>query len=221
MVSNQYGEWDETLSEYLSRLASDCPSLPDLEGDPNHQMAVDHIDGLMGSMISARESIQAVDYSDIEAAINAANPRFLREQFDYQYTQRVLAEVPRFVERTLRLSSLVGTGRAASPRLQVYVREATRCYVFGLWTAAVALCRTAVEYAVRERLRDHLGQGSQALGTMIEGARRFKVLDRLQADLAMRVKVNGDRAVHGDSISDAIAWDTLVATRGLLEQLHA
>jgi hypothetical protein len=212
---------NETLSEYLSRVAADCPPIPELGGDPTHYKLLDQLEQIMDAMISARERIQAVDYSDAEQSISARNPRFLQEQFDYQYTRRLLADVPRIVERTLRLSGLVAAGRSPSRKMEVYVREATRCYIFGLWAACVALSRAAVEHAIRERVADQLVGSRKKLSEMIEGARRFGVLDRMQAELATRVKLSGDTVLHGGSVTDRDAWDTLVAARTLLEQLHA
>src|ERR1051326_1238754 len=62
---------------------------------------------------------------------------------DDHYSRRMVGEVQNLVRRTLKLQRLV-VAKTPAAEVNVYLAEATRCYVFGLWQASVALARSAL-----------------------------------------------------------------------------
>jgi hypothetical protein len=212
---------DETLSEYLLPYAEEIQERLKLGDRYVSDEQQELLQEAVRSLLEGRQALQEADLSGIESILAGADPKFLRREFDREYTLQILREVPRVVERTLRLSTLVASKRAPTRRLQTYLQQATRCYLFGLSAASVALSRAAVEHALREQLTGITERSSHKLSDMIEGARRFGILDAAKSGMATQVKLIGDKVLHGGALTDGEAWDALVAARGLLEEMHS
>jgi len=194
--------------------------VPELALAPN----VDEVDQFVAEvtrlLVSGRESFSGVDLSTLQTRLGQLAPDFLRLQFDDYYTRHLLELIPKLVARTIRLSELAGVSQPTI-RVEAYLREATRCYVFGFRQAAVTLSRAAVEHALRERVVERAGRSSHKLVDLIEGSRRIGLLDDARSQLATTVKLHGDQILHGGDVEDGEAWECLVAARGVLEYLHA
>jgi len=91
----------------------------------------------------------------------ADTAEIIEDLLDERFTRDVINAVAGYVKRTLELSRLEAA-RIPSTLTNGYLREASRTYIFGLPHASVALCRAALEQALKENLR------YQATGTFVE-----------------------------------------------------
>lgn len=137
----------------------------------------------------------------------------LNHLLESHYMRDMCQRVPKMIKRTVKLTMLQAAN-PPSPESGVYLREATRTYIFGFWQSTIALSRAALEIALRERL------GSQGaapkLKDLIDLARRRNLLDGGTYELAKRVEFAANDVLHRRSGSDKQAWDSLCALRGVL-----
>lgn len=163
--------------------------------------------------------------SGIEAAFGLGFKElrgFFEDQFDEYYTRSLLERIPKMVARTMRLSRLVPR-KLPSSATDLYLREATRSYIFGFWQASVALSRAALEQGLRESIRGVLGRTVIKLSELLRASQRLKppLLDRVHEKLASQVELCGNRVLHGEPTGERNAWETLNAARRVLLYLHA
>jgi hypothetical protein len=117
-----------------------------------------------------------------------------------------------------------------------YLREATRCFLYGLFEASVALCRACLEEALDARLHAS-AQGIEALmrePKQIDGKKRgklevligagtaAKILDCPLKDSASRIQKLGNTVMHDRRLlSEDEARDDLRDLRTVLNSLFA
>jgi hypothetical protein len=212
---------DQTLSEFVLGYAEEMQESVKVAGHYVSDETQEAIEQAVQALLEGRESLQQDDLTAMESALRQLDSGLLRREFDREYTVQSLRNIPRFVDRTLKLSTLVASKKMPSQRLQGYLQQATRCYVFGLAAASVALSRAAVEYVLRERVAGITGPSSHKFWEMIEGGRRFGILDDAKSHLATQVKLIGNKVLHGGIVSDDEALEALLAARALLEELHS
>ena len=158
--------------------------------------------------------------------------RFLANENGVMYTDfyyaleltDVLANVRR---RTFELVNLPLVGKASDDLIQL-LREATKCHLFGLHKACVALCRATLERALSERLSEtdraaerssHPKRGD--LENMINIAGRG-LLDRTLISFAHVVRTKGNAVMHGQADDPtADSFIVLSDTRLLVGRLFA
>lgn len=177
---------------------------------------------LTREILGAVESIKApskLKFSSIEEM-----PSPFREyeelQIDEAYTRDMLERIPKMVRRTLRLSTMPRSDRPPSKETNLYLREATRSYVFGFWQASIALSRAAVEAALKEKVDRSFLSGCDNLKEIIRAAERTRVLDNAAAELAYHVSNRGNESLHGNPHSEDVAWATLTGARGVLGYIY-
>ena len=64
----------------------------------------------------------------------------LEDWLDNYYVHYLLKRVPKMVARTVKLSSMIPR-KIPSSATNLYLREATRSYIYGFWQSSVALAR--------------------------------------------------------------------------------
>jgi hypothetical protein len=148
-------------------------------------------------------------------------PEFLEWALDMCYTREVLRLIPKLVKRTMKLSFIL-PGKFPSDPTNVFLREASRAYIFGFWQASVAMSRAALEQGLRDRLRDRLGGGAEAkLYQLVKMAVGAGLLDKTHSELANKVELAGNEILHGKPGTDRTAWEALLAARGALVHLFS
>lgn len=140
------------------------------------------------------------------------------------YTRDLLKKVEGFVERTMRLNALTPE-ITPEKNVMLYLREATRCYVFGFWDSSVALSRASLEMALRNRLESRLAgllsRSDDDLNDLLKNAKRVGLLDEDRWQKADKVRVNGNTVLHGTRSNEGLAWDSLRGVRVVLSQLYS
>lgn len=145
-------------------------------------------------------------------------PEAVEEWLDEYFIREMIRKVPKMVERTMRLSNL-GVEKAPPEQLNLYLQEASKCFVLGLPQASIALCRAALEQGIRERLKEVGVSPAGELSELIEMAARSKVLSGASLQLANEVRRAGNRALHYGSSTDKNASDVLLKVRLVLVDL--
>jgi hypothetical protein len=116
---------------------------------------------------------------------------------DEFYCRDLLKVVPAIVERTVKLSHLTLSGISDSDF--VYLREAAKCYIYGLPQAAVALARAALEDCIRKKFAKFWGRktvAQQELKELIDELQRTKGLSREGRILAHKVRDAANKVLH-------------------------
>jgi len=141
------------------------------------------------------------------------------DALDECFTRLELELIPGVVSRWKRLKvlSLVGIPREDVTRS---LKQAIECYLHGLPTAAVILCRTVLQFALEERIPDVGGVPVTELSekdyllVLINLAGNAKVLSWDLIGEAHQVRIAGNEAAHERKLlKDAEALEALQTTR--------
>ncbi len=104
------------------------------------------------------------------------------------------------------------------------LREALECYVHGYFQGCAILCRSTLETALREKIKEKLGQEptkSKTLGPLLENALKLGIISRNDDELADKVKTIGDETAHDSRrCSPSDAFQSLNNTKLLLNILY-
>jgi hypothetical protein len=140
-----------------------------------------------------------------------------REKFDRYYSQQLVGRLDSVVERASNLEpvKLEVKYQAVSSLFQ----EAHEAYLYGFDTASIALCRTLVDPALRDKLSVAHGK-RPSLQAMIEQAKNEKLLDDRERDSAERVRAGGNKIMHDMSNLRSTAQEVLDSTRVVLNKLY-
>ena len=133
----------------------------------------------------------------------------------------MVEQIPTMVSRALHLSALIVPPLPADRDL--YLREATRCYLFGLFNASVALSRSALEYALLDSVPKMLQVQSRAerLKGLINAACHSILKGAPDVcELADRVRRRANRVVHKRPCEESEALEVLRETRDVVHFLY-
>lgn len=140
---------------------------------------------------------------------------------DWWYTKEAVEIIPGLVERFLKLSPVLA-GRTPSKAVNTYLREATRCFLYGFFQASIALSRAALEAGVNDHLKWKLLAVPEVdLVEKINQAARFNLLSSHNAVLANEVRTSANAVLHEQPATEQLSFDTLVKARGILLELYA
>ncbi len=133
----------------------------------------------------------------------------------------LLERIPTMVSRALQLEPLAAGGDAR-PSVNVYLREGTRAYLFGLFNASVVLCRSALEQALVHKVPEVLQAHSKEehLKKLIRAAELSKVLQGDLLRLADEARRFANNVVHGQTCKEKEASDMLSKTRRVVTELY-
>lgn len=139
---------------------------------------------------------------------------------DDHYSREAVRNIRGIVRRFMQLSR-VPAGVLPSPEVATYLREATRCYIYGFSQASIALSRAALEAGLNEYLRRKLKAAPQLkLLEKVKKAEQFKLIGRSHAGMAEEVSKAAGMVLHQKPATSSLAFDTLSRTRGVLLALY-
>jgi len=144
-----------------------------------------------------------------------ASTSFLNEY----YSKHLLAEIPGIVTRASALQPLE-SARRVPRQVNVYLEQATRSFVAGLWDGAVALSRACLEDALEDRIGEYLGHQKRDLRDWIGEAERNRLMTVDQVSRARVIQDLGNAILHERSGTEAEARESVEALRELLCQLY-
>jgi hypothetical protein len=104
------------------------------------------------------------------------------------------------------------------------LREALECYVHGYFQGCAVLCRSTLETALREKLKEKLGREpgiSKTLGPLLDEAMKLGIISGDGVELGGKIKTIGDETAHEPKrCSPSEAFQSLSNTKLLLNILY-
>jgi hypothetical protein len=209
----------ELLTLHSDYLASELKSLDDGDVEPDewtrvYRELVECIEGFGDEQMATwlRSNLQK-------------HPKILEYVLDEFYTRDFLKNARKLVARTMLLTPMKPKAKPEGG-VNLYLREATRCYVFGLWDSSVALSRAAVERALKDRLKEQLGNnmpiGDDGLmKRLLDYAYKMRLIDGAHLTMGEKVRVAGNKVLHGAHAHENDAGESLASARGVLSQLYS
>jgi hypothetical protein len=151
---------------------------------------------LRGLIKVAVTSLEGLTSEETEAVRNffTAWPECWRWGTDWWYCKDAVERIAPITKRFLKLSPIL-TRVSHRQDVNTYLREATKCYLYGFFQASTALFRTALETGLNDFLHRKLGP-TQGL------------------------KLAANEAIHENPITEMNAFDVLTKTRCVLETLY-
>ena len=152
----------------------------------------------------------------VPAKVMSTHHDILEYQVDEALTRLLIAEIPRMVMRALQLEPALSE-ESSNRDDNAYLREATRCYLCGLFNASVSLSRSALELSFSGVVPKLLQGAADSLENLICVARK-SVLKRSPkvCDRADDVRRKANKIVHGKTCSEREALSVLRETRAIL-----
>lgn len=143
-----------------------------------------------------------------------------RSVMDDFYSRKAVEGIGATVKRFLRLEPAL-VAEVPQKDIVLYLEQATRCYLYGLSQACVALSRAAIEIALDEKLAKKRLVPDRTLQKKIKQAQKVGLITEEAAVLADRVRIAGKTVLHKKPVSDQVARDTLDAARGALVRFYS
>jgi len=196
----------KTSEFLLSHLRGDDLEPPEHRLSPQEEKEFEAVLSLITASV---EVLLPVKLEDAIYQLRGAG-RELEWWLDDLLCRKFLKEIPKIVSRARRLEPVL-VKRLPSKPVSVYLREAVRSYVHGLFQASVALSRSAVEHALRERMGS-----TDDLVNLVKGAHKMKLLE---GDLLQYA--NDIKTLHAGPVNHDGAFDVLVKARKVLEVLYS
>jgi len=113
------------------------------------------------------------------------------------------------------------TGRVPDTEVNSYLREATRCYLYGFSQASIALSRAAMEVGLNKHLEKALSAvPSLKLNEKIRQAEQWKLLSGAMCEFARDVSKAAGRVLHQRPAPEKLAFNTLIRARAVLMELY-
>jgi hypothetical protein len=172
---------------------------------------------LMSSKVGARLEPRLDALSELGQEIPAA---LVDGRLDEYFTVELLASVAGVVRRWKTLGPLLVVS-LPSRQVNAYMREATTCYLHGLFNAAAVLARAVLEFALKEKVG--------ALGGAIPTGKGMRFIDnatrmlRLPHPLAVKVRHVwrvGGTAVHEAKVTEDDTFRQIRETAEVLSHLY-
>lgn len=145
------------------------------------------------------------------------------------YARQMAKLFPKMVRRAETLRALP-TSTPVPTEVQQYLREASKCYIFGHFIACLLVCRSAIEFGLRDFLV-RAGKGSEleflhadrgdTLFAMIRLARTLRWTLQATLDDADEVRRIAKDAVHQRAPDPEICKELFIKTRGVLKELYS
>jgi hypothetical protein len=142
-----------------------------------------------------------------------------RRNTEFHYAFELIKVLTRLNQETFHLEAPPITGLAPAGVVS-YLRESTRCWLYGFHGASVALSRACLEDALKARLPAG-DRTTSELKTLIDVANRRQLLDDCMAEVAHTVRKAANKFLHGQNITEKDSRETLDATRSIVEQIFS
>ena len=181
---------------------------------------------LAGIFAKARERGVEPEYEElVEKAVRLANEN-AKMNTEFHYAFELVDILERISDKTFVFNAPPIVG-GAEPQTLDLLQEATRCYLFGLHRACVAVCRTALEDSLKQRvpptrLLEEGMQGGKAgeLEKLINAAVRARVLPRELSRTAHDIRLRANDVLHKADRDVPDPWQLLLDTRTIVDAVH-
>jgi hypothetical protein len=176
---------------------------------------------LLGKAIESLEGLAPVDTENLHQILKEWAELWVWS-IDWWYCKDAMTRIPEITDRFEKLSPIL-TRVTHRKEVNVYLPEATQCYLYGFFQASTALFGTALEAGLRDFCVRKLGSKPGAavnLDDLITRAVRFHLLSQESGAMATSVRKTANRVVHDEPIGEGQAFEVLVQTRRVLEEIY-
>jgi len=140
------------------------------------------------------------------------------EELDLYYSYQLVTRLEQIAERAAALDPI--RLRVTSDAVKDLFQAAHEVYLYGFDVACIALCRSLIDHALKDRLSVPPHE-RPALRSLIDRARRSNLLDESGRHNAEEVEEAGNKAMHNLSNLRKTAREVLDCTRSVLNKLYA
>ena len=177
--------------------------------------------------VRGREGLGSESLATLESK---ALPEAISVSLVSQYADEIARVFPKLIRRAEQLRVLA-TEETAPAEVEVYLQEASKCYIYGRFIACLIVCRSAIEFALRERFVK-LGKNAQlaalqqnrqdSLANVISLARSVLPSRSQQTlDDADEVRRKAKDAVHKGPPLPEVCKEMFIKTRGILREFYS
>ena len=236
-------EEQSTLDEYLLN------AIEDFEADREAKWATaasrsdswsELVDGLAKLFVDRIDQLEAITkvrakLSEMDREIEMSFPDGFLEMFgpEEEFTEQVQIALAKkyatdtgaMAERCLALGEWAVEDLPENEAVLNYLERLSRCYILGLGSECVILCRAVLENALKQAYQ---AEGAtrpadqddvQSLKQDIEGANFYGWFDETDKRAAHRVRHRGNKAVHDDPYTTQEVYETITMTLKLVQEL--
>ena len=168
---------------------------------------------LAGLLAQCREGGIAPKHAPLSKMFTQQPTDWGHRNTEFHYAFELAKVLARVNKKTFVLEAPPISG-VAPPSVLSYLRESTRCWLYGFHGASVALSRSCLEDGLKALL-----QMDEELESLIDAAERRGLLDDCMVKMAHRVRKAGNRFLHGQRITEKESREILDATRSIVEQV--
>jgi hypothetical protein len=181
-------------------------------------------------LTNERERVSVHWLEDLE---KRADPRAVTVAILTHYADEISRLFPEIVQRA-EILRIVPATQPVPPFVQRYIEEASECYVYGRFVACIILCRSAIEFALKDfldrngqqkALREMQSLKNDSLRDMINYCKSTFPAMKQVFDDADNIRCEGNRAVHHRAVhlggpKPESCINTFIKTRGVLGELY-
>lgn len=142
----------------------------------------------------------------------------LQGLLDEFFVKKLVGEVPEYVDRTRLLPTVEHAG-AVPRQVNLYLEQASWCFVLGLWDGVVALSRACLEAALEDRVGERAGRQMRDLKGWIAEAEKLR-LDAGQLKRARDIQVLGNKVLHERSATPGEAKLAILTLRAFVTSAY-
>ena len=146
-------------------------------------------------------------------------PDYLQAVFEEYQLKEIFLRLPDMTLRFLQLCTLKAI-KLPPQEVSTYLKEATRCYIYGFAQATTALSRAAVEAALLVKIKNRGLEPPWSLPEKIRVAADNRLLTPEAATLASQVMEAGRSVLHHGPSSMELAFDALTSARGAVVDMY-
>jgi hypothetical protein len=177
-----------------------------------------------------RETIPKSEASGVSGDLDEDFSDDMPERLSSFHARRLSKQFPKIIDRAVGLALLTADHEVPA-KVRRYIEEASKSYLSGQWIACLMVCRSSIEFAIRDRLKTS-GYGSEldafekspkgdSLLHLIELAKEHMAWQyRVPLEDAQKVRQAAVRAVHAEPPRDDECRDLFLRTRMVMQMLY-
>lgn len=181
-------------------------------------------------ILNAREQLSQPQMADFDDFLALHAGEGLSELLASEIANRLGKLYPKMLRRAEKLRALPAR-REFPGQIQDYLKEATRCYLFGQFAACLFVCRAAIEMGLRDYLR-RVGMTAQLEELSVNHADGVCGLIKLAESLsrwdlkpvlssAKTINHYASKGLHDKPPDQERCKDLYIETRGVLKELYS
>lgn len=149
------------------------------------------------------------------------------ERLTQHYETELSKNMKGIIDRTKKLGSTYIKLRP-SQEIMIYINEASRCYIYGLFNGCIVLCRALVQDGLTTELRkrglnvfdlEGKKKGKGEIEQAIDKSFASGILGKKYVKKAHDIRKMGNKCVHGRILGEKEAFKALTDTKDILEHI--